>query len=119
LEGKRDWGRAQDYVVAMWLMLQHGKSDDYVVATGEAHSVRDFVEAAFKVVDLPWKKYVKQDPAFDRPIEPTRLVGCADKIRKTLAWKPNGNFEQLVREMVGAEVETIEKLKTETLKTES
>jgi len=78
--------------------------------------VRDFVEAAFKVVDLPWKKYVKQDPAFDRPIEPTRLVGCADKIRKTLAWKPNGNFEQLVREMVGAEVETIEKLKTETLK---
>ena len=119
LEGKRDWGRAQDYVVAMWLMLQHGKPDDYVVATGEAHSVRDFVEAAFKVVDLPWKKYVKQDPAFDRPIEPTRLVGCADKIRKTLAWKPNGNFEQLVREMVGAEVETIEKLKTETLKTES
>ncbi len=119
LEGKRDWGRAQDYVVAMWLMLQHGKPDDYVVATGEAHSVRDFVEAAFKVVDLPWKKYVKQDPAFDRPIEPARLVGCADKIRKTLAWKPNGNFEQLVREMVGAEVETIEKLKTETLKTES
>jgi len=54
------------------------------------------------------EKYVKQDPAFDRPIEPTRLVGCADKIRKTLAWKPNGNFEQLVREMVGAEVETIE-----------
>src|SRR5437868_9448301 len=112
LESKRDWGRAQDYVVAIWLMLQHGKPDDYVVATGEAHSVRDFVEAAFKVVDLPWKKYVKRDPAFDRPIEPTRLVGCADKIRKTLAWKPNGSFEQLVREMVEAEVETIEKLKS-------
>jgi len=112
LESKRDWGRAQDYVVAMWLMLQHGKPDDYVVATGEAHSVRDFVEAAFKVVDLPWKKYVKRDPAFDRPIEPTRLVGCADKIRKTLAWKPNGSFEQLVREMVEAEVETIEKPKS-------
>src|SRR3989441_1285348 len=112
LESKRDWGRAQDYVVAIWLMLQHGKPDDYVVATGEAHSVRDFVEAAFKVVDLPWKKYVKRDLAFDRPIEPTRLVGCADKIRKTLAWKPNGSFEQLVREMVEAEVETIEKLKS-------
>jgi len=113
LESKRDWGRAQDYVVAMWLMLQHAEPDDYVVATGEAHSVRDFVEAAFRVVDLPWEKYVKRDPAFDRPIEPTRLVGCADKIRKTLAWKPNGSFEQLVREMVEAEVETIEKLKTE------
>lgn len=107
LESKRDWGRAQDYVAAMWLMLQHGKPDDYVVATGEAHSVRDFIEAAFAVVDLPWEKYVKQDRAFDRPIEPTRLVGCADKIRKTLAWKPNGNFEQLVREMVEAEVEQL------------
>src|SRR5437763_13085225 len=110
LESKRDWGRAQDYVVGMWLMLKHGKPDDYVVATGEAHSARDFVEAAFKVVDLPWKKYVKRDPAFDRPIEPTRLVGCADKIRETLAWEPNGSFEQLVREMVAAEVETIEKM---------
>src|SRR5438309_6928046 len=112
LESRRDWGRAQDYVQAMWLMLQHETPDDYVVATGQAHSVREFVEAAFKVVDLPWKKYVKRDPAFDRPIEPTRLVGCADKIRKTLAWKPNGSFEQLVREMVEAEVETIEKLKS-------
>src|SRR6202158_4396279 len=109
LESKRDWGRAQDYVVAMWLMLPHEKPDDYVVATGQTHSVRDFVEAAFKVVDLPWKKYVKQDPAFDRPIEPTRLVGCADKIRKTLGWKPSGSFEQLVREMVEAEVEMLSK----------
>src|SRR6266702_4388969 len=104
LESKRDWGRAQDYVIAMWLMLQHGKPDDYVVATGETHSVRDFVEGAFKVVDLPWKKYVKQDPAFDRPIEPARLVGCADKIKKILGWKPSGSFEQLVREMVEAEL---------------
>src|SRR5438105_1176727 len=112
LESKRDWGRAQDYVAAMWLMLQHGKPDDYVVATGEAHSVRDFVEAAFKVVDLPWKKYVKQDPAFDRPIEPARLVGCADKIQKTLGWKPSGNFEQLVREMVETEVAQLKKRKS-------
>ena len=107
LESKRDWGRAQDYVIAMWLMLQHEQPDDYVVATGEAHSVREFVETAFKVVNLPWEKYVKQDPAFDRPIEPVRLVGCADKIRKTLSWKPSGNFEGLVREMVEAEVETL------------
>src|SRR5216110_3501760 len=95
LESRRDWGRAQDYVVAMWLMLQHEKPDDYVVATGEARSVRDFVEAAFAVVDLPWEKYVKQDRAFDRPIEPARLVGRADKICKTLGWKPGGSFEQL------------------------
>jgi GDPmannose 4,6-dehydratase len=107
LESKRDWGRAQDYVVAMWLMLQHEKPEDYVVATGEAHSVRDFVEAAFAVVDLPWKKYVKQDPTFDRPMEPARLVGCADKIRETLGWKPSASFEQLVREMVEAEVEAL------------
>jgi len=107
LESKRDWGRAQDYVFAMWLMLQHEKPDDYVVATGEAHSVQEFVEAAFKVVDFPWKKYVKQDPAFDRPIEPARLVGCADKIKKILGWKPSGSFEQLVREMVEAELEQL------------
>jgi GDPmannose 4,6-dehydratase len=104
LDSKRDWGRAQDYVAAMWLMLQHDRPDDYVVATGEAHSVREFVEAAFKVVDLPWRKYVKRDAAFDRPMEPARLVGCADKIRKTLGWKPSGSFEQLVREMVEAEL---------------
>jgi GDPmannose 4,6-dehydratase len=107
LESKRDWGRAQDYVFAMWLMLQHEKPDDYVVGTGAVHSVREFVEAAFKVVDLPWKKYVKQDPVFDRPIEPARLVGSADKIRKTLGWKPSGSFKQLVREMVEAELEQL------------
>ncbi len=68
----------------MWLMLQHKTADDYIVATGETHSVREFVEAAFAVVDLPWKKYVKRDPSFDRPIEPASLVGCADKIRRVL-----------------------------------
>ncbi|HET9857689.1 MAG TPA: GDP-mannose 4,6-dehydratase [Chthoniobacterales bacterium] len=109
LESKRDWGRAQDYVAAMWLMLQHEKPGDYVVATGETHSVRDFVEAAFAVVDLPWEKYVKQDRAFDRPIEPARLVGRADKIQKMLGWKPSGSFELLVREMVEAEVDALSK----------
>lgn len=107
LESKRDWGRAQDYVQAMWLMLQHEKPDDYVVATGEAHSVRDFAEAAFAIVDLPWEKYVKHDSAFNRPIEPARLVGCADKIQKTLNWKPTSTFQDLVREMVNAELEAL------------
>ena len=107
VESKRDWGRAQDYVVAMWMMLQHEKADDYVVATGETHSVRELVEAAFAVVDLPWKKYVKHDAAFERPIEPARLVGDSGKIRKTLGWKPGGTFQDLVREMVEAEVEAL------------
>ena len=108
LDSQRDWGRAQDYVRAMWLMLQHETADDYVVATGETHSVREFVEVAFAAVDLPWEKYVKHDPAFDRPTEPTRLVGGADKIRRVLGWKPTGTFGQLVGEMVEAELEHIE-----------
>src|SRR6266576_4058115 len=74
LESRRDWGRAQDYFVAMWLMLQQEKPADYVVATGQSHSVRDFVEAAFAVVNLPSAKYVKHNPAFDRPADPARLV---------------------------------------------
>ena len=110
LESRRDWGRAQDYVAAMWMMLQHETPDDYVVATGETHSVRDFVETAFAVVDLPWEKYVKRDSIFDRPVEPKQLVGNTAKIRKTLGWKPTGNFQQLVREMVEAELKGIEEL---------
>jgi GDPmannose 4,6-dehydratase len=108
LESQRDWGRAQDYVQAMWLMLQHETADDYVVATGETHSVREFVEAAFAVVDLPGEKYVKHDSSFDRPTEPARLIGSADKIRKTLGWKPAGSFRQLVHEMVEAELAAID-----------
>src|SRR5207248_1250971 len=108
MESQRDWGRAQDYVQAMWLMLQHETADDYVVATGETHSVGEFVQAAFAVVALPWEKYVKHDPSFDRPTEPRRLVGNADKIRKTLGWKPDGTFPQLVREMVEAELGAID-----------
>ena len=108
LESRRDWGRAQDYVQAMWLMLQHQTADDYVVATGETHSVREFVDAAFAVVGLPWEKYVKHDSLFNRPTEPVRLVGCSEKIGKTLGWKPAGNFAQLVREMVDAELAAID-----------
>jgi GDPmannose 4,6-dehydratase len=91
----------------MWLMLQHDSPDDYIVATGETHSVQEFVELAFGAVDLPWQKYVKHDSAFDRPIEPARLVGNADKIRKTLGWRPTGSFPELVREMVEAELSAL------------
>lgn len=107
LESRRDWGYAPDYTRAMWLMLQHDQPDDYIVATGEDHSVRDFVETAFAVVDLAWEKFVKHDSSFDRPAEPARLVGCADKIRKTVGWKPTRSFEEVVREMVEKEVEAL------------
>ena len=89
-------------------MLQHERPDDYIVASGETHSVREFIEAAFAVVDLPWQKYVKYDPAFHRPADPGRLVGCPDKIRNTLGWQANGTFPQLVREMVGAELNRLD-----------
>jgi GDPmannose 4,6-dehydratase len=108
MENQRDWGRAQDYVQAMWLMLQHHTADDYVVATGESHSVREFVEAAFAVVGLPWQKYIRHDPAFERPAEPARLVGCPDKIRRTLGWRPGGTFPELVHEMVKTELDAID-----------
>ncbi len=108
LGNRRDWGHAQDYVRAMWLMLQHNKPDDYVVATGESHSVRDFVEAAFATVNLSWEEFVKHDAAFDRIADPTMLVGNSKKIAQTLGWKPSKNFQQLVREMVEAELALID-----------
>jgi len=108
LESRRDWGRAQDYVAAMWLMLQQEKPGDYVVATGETHSVRDFVEAAFAVVNLPPEKYVKRNPAFDRPADPARLVGSPAKIQRELGWRPSGSFADLVREMVEADLAAID-----------
>ena len=100
----RDWGHAKDYVEAMWLMLQHDEPDDYVVATGVGHSVADFVAEAFAVVGLEAKKFVRQDPSFERPIEPAMLVGSAKKIEHVLGWKPAHDFKQLVREMVEAEL---------------
>jgi GDPmannose 4,6-dehydratase len=104
---RRDWGHAPDYVEAMWLMLQHDKPDDYVVATGQTHSVQDFVEAAFRVVDLAPEKFLKRDPNLERPNEPVRLVGSSEKIRRTLGWKPRGHFDDLVREMVETELAAI------------
>lgn len=109
IEGRRDWGHAQDYVGAMWLMLQHDVPDDYIVATGETHSVREFVEAAFATVNLPSEKFVKHDPAFNRVADPVMLVGDSKKIRETLGWKPSKNFHDLVREMVEAELAAIDR----------
>src|SRR5260370_4010746 len=107
LESRRDWGRAQDYVRAMWLMLQHETPDDYVVATGKTHSVRDFVKAAFAGVDLPWDKFVKYDDSFDRPAEPGQLICCAEKIPRYLGWRPTCTFDHLVREMVEADLDQV------------
>jgi GDPmannose 4,6-dehydratase len=107
ISARRDWGHARDYVEAMWLMLQHSKPDDYVVATGVTHSVRDFMEAAFAVVGLSPEKYLKTDPVFHRPAEPAKLVGSPVKIERTLSWKPQTTFEELVHEMVQAELAAI------------
>jgi GDPmannose 4,6-dehydratase len=109
LESKRDWGYAGDYVRAMWLMLQQQQPDDYVVATGETHSVREFVEAAFGCVDLDWKNHVVQDPAFIRPAEVDLLVGDPAKARRQLGWKPEVSFSELVRMMVQADLEAVQK----------
>lgn len=104
---RRDWGHAQDYVEAMWRMLQHSEADDYIVATGQTHSVQDLVETAFAVVGLSPEKYVKRDRAFERPAEPTQLVGSPAKIERVLGWKPKHDFQDLVREMVEAELAAI------------
>jgi GDPmannose 4,6-dehydratase len=104
LDAKRDWGFAGDYVEAMWMMLQHGEPDDYVVATGEAHSVQELVEIAFAAVDLDWKQYVKQDPALLRPAEVEHLIGDSTKARTTLGWAPKVSFTGLVEMMVKADL---------------
>ena len=104
VKSRRDWGHAKDYVQAMWMMLQHTRADDYIVATGETHSVQDFVEAAFDVVNLPWEKYLVTDRALERRLEPTQLVGNPAKIQQNLGWRPEHSFENLVREMVEADL---------------
>jgi GDPmannose 4,6-dehydratase len=104
LDAKRDWGFAGDYTKAMFLMLQQDEPDDYVVATGEAHSVRELVELAFGAADLDWQKYVVIDPALVRPAEVDLLIGNADKARKKLGWKPEVSFPQLVERMVRADL---------------
>jgi GDPmannose 4,6-dehydratase len=104
LDAKRDWGYAPEYVEAMWLMLQQDEPDDYVIATGEAHSVREFVEKAFDVVGLNWEDYVKVDKRFMRPLDVPSLVGDYSKARERLGWEPRTRFHQLVELMVREEV---------------
>jgi GDPmannose 4,6-dehydratase len=104
LDAKRDWGYAPEYVEAMWRMLQHDEGDDFVVATGETHSVREFLEAAFSHVDLDWQKYVRHDNRYERPAEVDFLVGDASKTKKILGWEPKTKFHDLVRIMVDADM---------------
>ena len=112
LDAKRDWGFAGDYVEAMWLMLQQDKPDDYVVATGEAHSVREFVEAAFEYAGLDWKKHVEIDPRYFRPTEVDYLQGDSSKARGKLGWRPRVSFAELVRMMVDHDMELARQEKT-------
>ena len=107
LDAKRDWGYAGDYVEAMWLMLQQEEPDDYVIATGETHSVREFVEQAFESVGLDWEKYVVIDPKFVRPAEVELLLGDASKAKRILGWEPKVKFEELVSMMVKADMEKL------------
>jgi GDPmannose 4,6-dehydratase len=109
LDAKRDWGYAGDYVKAMWLMLQQEKPDDYVIATGKTHSVQELVETAFGCVDLDWKRYVVQDPSLIRPAEVDLLVGNASKGERVLGWKPEVGFQRLIRMMVEADLQRLQK----------
>ncbi len=104
LDAKRDWGFAGDYVEAMWLMLQQEKPDDFVIGTGEAHSVRELCEVAFGHVGLDWKKFVKVDKKFLRPAEVDCLIADASKAKRVLGWKPKVNFTQLIQMMVDADI---------------
>nr|MDP9005390.1 GDP-mannose 4,6-dehydratase [Actinomycetota bacterium] len=106
LDPHRDWGFAGDYVEAMWLMLQQDEPDDFVVATGETHSVREFVELAFRAAGIEdWQRYVRQDERFMRPAEVDLLVGDASKARSLLGWKPKMGFEELVTTMVAHDLD--------------
>jgi GDPmannose 4,6-dehydratase len=108
LDALRDWGYAPEYVEAMWMMLQQDEPDDYVVATGEAHTPREFCQIAFGHVGLDWEQYVEIDPRYYRPTEVNHLLGDATKARTKLGWAPRTNFEELVRLMVDADVRLLE-----------
>ena len=109
LEAKRDWGYAPDYVEAMWLMLQQDEPDDYVIATGETHSVKEFLEEAFSFVDLDWQNYVEIDRKYLRPAEVDLLIGDPSKAKQKLGWQPKVTFKELVRIMVDADMEQVKK----------
>ena len=107
LEAKRDWGYAKEYVEAMWRMLQQDKPDDYVVATGETHSIRQFLDVAFAQVGLKWEKHVEIDPRYFRPAEVDLLVGDPSKARRQLGWEPKTKFADLVKLMVEADIKLL------------
>jgi GDPmannose 4,6-dehydratase len=107
LDAQRDWGFAGDYVEAMWLMLQQEQPDDYVIATGKTHSVREFVETAFERADLDWTKYVEIDERLKRPAEVDAVVGDSSKARQRLGWEPKVSFKQLVEMMVDADIAAV------------
>jgi GDPmannose 4,6-dehydratase len=105
LDAKRDWGYSPDYCEAMWLMLQQEIPNDYVISTGETHSIKDFLDIAFKHVDIPnWEQFIKQDPRFMRPAEVDVLRGDSTKAETKLGWKPKTSFEDLVKKMVDNDV---------------
>jgi GDPmannose 4,6-dehydratase len=104
LDAKRDWGYAPEFVEAMWLMLQQDKPDDYVVATGEIHTIRDFLDLSFGHAGLEWQKYVEIDPKYYRPAEVDVLIGDASKAKKQLGWVPKTKFPELVRIMTDADI---------------
>jgi len=109
LDARRDWGHASEYVKAMYLMLQQKKADDFVIATGETHSVKEFVEAAFESLGLNWKKYIKQDKKYLRPAEVDILCGNITKAKKVLGWQPKIKFKELVKIMVKSDLELAKK----------
>jgi GDPmannose 4,6-dehydratase len=105
LDARRDWGHARDYVEAMWMIMQAAEPDDYVIATGETHSVRDFLDKSFGYLDLDWKAHVEIDPRYFRPAEVDLLMGDARKARQQLGWEPKVSFNDLVRLMVDHDME--------------
>ncbi|OPY90468.1 MAG: GDP-mannose 4,6-dehydratase [Syntrophus sp. PtaU1.Bin208] len=112
LEAKRDWGFAGDYVEAMWLMLQQDKADDFVIATGETHSVREFAERVFSLLDLNYQQHVEIDPRYFRPTEVDILLGDASKARRSLNWEPKVSFDELIGMMTAADLELAQREKT-------
>ncbi len=111
LDAKRDWGHSKDYVRAMWMMLQQEKPDDFVICTGEAHSVKEFCELAFSCVGLDYEEYVEINPAFYRPAEVETLLGDCSKAKRTLGWEQSISFEELVREMVESDLRHLDREK--------
>jgi GDPmannose 4,6-dehydratase len=118
LEARRDWGHALDYVRAMWMMIQADTADDFVIATGETHSIRDFLDLSFEYLDLDWQKYVEVDPKYYRPAEVDLLIGDASKARRILGWEPTISFNELVKLMVDHDLELAkQELKTSAVDT--